>query len=280
MLTVIIPWFNRLELGKALPSIVENVKEVNGSICIVNFMGNLSLLLPQLSDLKKEVNVISFLGDQPFNKSRAQNLGAGSSKTDYLFFCDCDIILPPSSIKNLLAKVTADDSTFATLQGVRETDQNARKANNLVMFGYELKLKIKNGTTVRIIDNEEDVIEGTRQAPGLLMVKRDHFLKVNGYNSRLKGWGWEDQDMICRLTLSAKVKRVQSETALHISHDDASRMQSYHNYSDRWQSRDAMFRQAIANYDNGDFLGTYQQDTNDYLSCDTAHEASKCNAMS
>jgi predicted glycosyltransferase involved in capsule biosynthesis len=238
---------------------LENIQMVNGDLTVVNFMGNSELLQDQIKEFADQLKVITVPGNNRFNKPQAQNLGATHTSHPYLFFCDCDIILPPGILKHLLQQIV-HEGAFVTLAGVKETEKNSRQANNVVMFGYHLKLRIKDGTSVQIIDNEEDVTDGTRQAPGLLMVRRSDFIKVNGYNGRLNGWGWEDQDMICRLTLHAKLRRISEGVAWHISHDDAVRMQSYIGFVDRWQSRDAMFRNALANYDNNDFLGTYSQD--------------------
>ncbi len=261
MLSVVVPWYNRNELKKALPSLVENVREVDGDITIVNFMGDSRWVEEQIADFANEVRVVTVTDHGRFNKARAQNIGAAATSKPVLFFCDCDIIFPKGTLRSLLNEIMDTPDSFGTLKGVVETDENSRQANNLVMFGYELKLKIKDGTSVQIIDNEEDVTDGTRQAPGLLMVRRDDFLKVNGYNAGLNGWGWEDQDMICRLSLYAKCKRITTGIAKHISHDDVARMQSYLGFLDRWQSRDAMFRLALANYDADKFLGTYLEDT-------------------
>ena len=53
-------------------------------------------------------------------------------------------------------------------------------------------------------------------------------------------------------------------TATHLSHDDLARVQAYP-MSNRWESRDKMFRQALDNYDRADFHGTYEADTCGWL---------------
>lgn len=260
MISIIIPWFNRKELKEALPTIMLNAKNVEGEVIIVNFNGDKSFLNTLLLNEEKNLSVIHIENGNEFNKPTAQNIGAYHSSFDYLFFCDCDIYFPDLILKDLITKIKKQKNIFATLKEVKETQQNARKAENLVMFGYHLKLKIADGTEVMIVDNEEDVSLGTRQAPGLLLVNKKDFLSIDGYNSGLDGWGWEDQDIICRLSLSAKLKRMCWGNALHISHDDNSRMLGYKNYEDRWHSRDIMFRRALENYNQGNFKGTYSTD--------------------
>lgn len=261
MISIIIPWFNRAELKEALPNIIANAEYVSGNVTIVNFNGDREFIDEQVGNLKKKLKIIHVSKDSVFNKPAAQNIGAHYTNHDYLFFCDCDIYFQePTTLYHLFEKVKQHGKAFGTLEGVKETKLNARNASNLVMFGYQLNLKIADGTKVTIIDNEEDASDGTRQAPGILLVKRTDFELIGGYNSKLDGWGWEDQDMICRLSLSAKLQRISCGKAMHISHDDESRMLGYKNYHDRWYSRDIMFRRALANYDMNNFMGTFGVD--------------------
>ncbi|HUO38480.1 MAG TPA: galactosyltransferase-related protein [Mycobacterium sp.] len=116
-----------------------------------------------------------------------------------------------------------------------------------------------NGRTLQIIDDEPDPSRPTRRAPGLLVVRRSHFLEVNGFDSNLHGWGWEDQDMIARLTLGVGLHRISRGNAIHVTHDDNLRVSEYRE-KDQWATRDRSFRSALANYDRGWFLGTYARD--------------------
>lgn len=259
MLSIIVTWRNRNELAGALPGLVETAGRLNGEVVIVNFGGDAASLARQLEGFEHAVQVAQWREQRYFHKTKAQNLGAHAARHDMLFFCDCDIIVEPDAIVSLVRKLDAAPGAFATLKGVREMEQNARQAKNVVRFGYRLDVRIRNGRELTIVDNEEDAQDGTRQAPGLLFVRRRDFLAVNGYNGRLHGWGWEDQDMISRLTLGAGLVRHVEGHALHISHDDHARVSQYP-MENRWESRDKMFRQALAYYDDDDFLGTYAQD--------------------
>jgi hypothetical protein len=66
--------------------------------------------------------------------------------------------------------------------------------------------------------------------------------------------------MISRLTLGRGLRRIMSGNAIHLSHDDHARIAYYPAVTSRWESRDRMFRTALANYDDGNFLGTYDRD--------------------
>jgi predicted glycosyltransferase involved in capsule biosynthesis len=260
MVSMIISWRNRIELAQALPSLLEEVENVGGELILVNYGGDEKQLDSQISAHRNRLRVVQIGGIPFFNKCAAHNIGAFYSDQPILFFCDCDILLPQGILASLIHRLEDHQATFLTLAGVTETEKNSRKAKHIVRFGYELNLKAANGRELRIVDHEEDAEDGCRQAPGLLILRKSHFLEINGYNSQLDGWGWEDQDMISRLTLGVGLTRISEGYVLHISHGDEARVMAYP-YADRWASRDRMFRRALANYDDAHFYGTYTKDS-------------------
>ena len=237
---------------------------LEAGVTIVNYAGSPEEFARQTVSARG-AGLIQVEGRPWFNKSRANNIGAAASRSEFLFFCDCDILLEEEQFRPLFELVSARPGTFGTLAGVKETQVNSRQAGNLVCFGYSLHLRTANGRSLTIIDNEEDAADGSRQAPGLLVVRREDFLAVGGYNGGFEGWGWEDQDMIARLTLAGGLERLQHGTARHISHDDAARTKRYAcGAANRWESRDRIFRKALENYDMGRFEGTYEEDAETY----------------
>jgi hypothetical protein len=72
---------------------------------------------------------------------------------------------------------------------------------------------------------------------GCIMFKRSDFDKINGYNERLIGWGYDDDDF--RFRLGNKLRsRPFPPYLFHINHDDNLRTQSYteKNKSNSWNS--------------------------------------------
>jgi glycosyltransferase involved in cell wall biosynthesis len=261
VLSIVVTWRDREELGRALPSIIASAESVNGEVVIVNFGGDRGLLRRQLDGYADRCRVVGGPPQPYFHKAVANNIGARFASRPMLFFCDCDIILPEGLVRSLAHRLAQSPGHFATLAGVRETQVNSRGGRHVVSFGYQLDIRTADGRRLRIVDNEEDAAQGTRQAPGLLLANKTDFLSVGGYNGQLHGWGWEDQDMISRLTLGAGLTRLTEGYALHISHDDAGRIAAYPPVSSRWESRDRMFRTALANYDDNNFMGSYAADT-------------------
>lgn len=259
MVSIVVSWRDRQELHQALPALLATVEGLGGELLVVNFGGDPGFFREQVGTHRGRLAAIEVSDQRYFNKSSAHNLGIRHTRHALVFFCDCDIVLAEGSVAALAARLEAQPGTFGTLAGVRESSRNARGAGHVTCFGYELRIRTADGRFLRIVDNEEDADDGTRQAPGLLMARRADLLRINGYNSRLIGWGWEDQDMIARLTLGAGLERISEGHAVHLSHDDEARVAHYP-IADRWESRDRMFRQALANYDRADFRGTYDAD--------------------
>lgn len=259
MISIVVSWCDRVELRLALPGLIASAQALGGDVTVVNYGGTPDLLEAQVAGFTSDLRIVDVPPQTYFNKARAQNLGAAHTSHPLLFFCDCDILIEPDTLAGLVDRVDGAPGHFATLAGVTETETNARGGGHVTCFGYELLIRTADGRELRIVDNEEDAEDGTRQAPGLLVVHRSDFLAVDGYNSQLHGWGWEDQDMIARLTLGGGCTRIIDGHVLHVSHDDEARVARYP-ISDRWESRDKMFRQALANYDDANFRGTYPAD--------------------
>jgi hypothetical protein len=260
MLSIVVSWRDRNELQVALPGLLAACRSVKGDLTIVNFSGSASLLDEQLGEHRSAVRVAHVREQRYFNKAAAQNVGAASSRQPVLFFCDCDIVVQPDEIAAFARELHSDETIFGTLAGVSESVVNSRGGRHVVSFGYELRIRTQDGRQLRIVDSEEDAESGTRQAPGLLLVSRANFERIGGYNSNLHGWGWEDQDMISRLTLGLGLTRRTRGYAVHLSHDDHARIAHYPHVSSRWESHDRMFRTALANYDEANFTGSYLRD--------------------
>src|SRR4051812_35308799 len=153
MLSIIVSWCNRAELGQTAPAMLACADDLGGELVVVNFGGDRDRLAAQLP-ADGPVRVADAGPQDWFNKARAQNLGAAAARHDVLFFCDCDILLDRAVVGALARSVAGEDGVFGTLAGVHESVRNARGAGTVVCFGYELRIRIANGRELRIVDNE------------------------------------------------------------------------------------------------------------------------------
>jgi hypothetical protein len=92
---------------------------------------------------------------------------------------------------------------------------------------------------------------GMRAGDGIVLVRRDHFLAVGGFNSRLSGWGYEDTDLQVRLQFKLGLERVERGEVLHLTHSAAARDR------EAWRrNKDACMQQ----YARGDYDGSLDHD--------------------
>lgn len=62
---------------------------------------------------------------------------------------------------------------------------------------------------------------------GTHLISYENFMKVNGHNEALEGWGWDDVDFYRRLRSSVKWQRFTRGFLEHIPHDDSIRVENY-----------------------------------------------------
>jgi hypothetical protein len=88
MVSIIVSWRDRNELGTALPFLSASALQVGGEVIIVNFSGDACLLETLLKGDYRNLKLVTVLGQQYFNKAAAQNMGAAHAEYPLLFFCD------------------------------------------------------------------------------------------------------------------------------------------------------------------------------------------------
>lgn len=254
--SVVIPWFNRPDL---ISSLKENFTIFNFDyveVIVVNYGGDKKQIdqIINLSNLKniKLLNIKS----EVFNKSRAINIGVFNAKNEIVFLLDCDIIMNDSII-DITSKLS--EKTFLTLEKTKESEQSNDKIikGEITEIAYFIGFKNSHGKEIKVETNRMYLSENSRSCPGLVIVSKKNFIKVNGMNSDLIGWGWEDIDLVYRLEYH-NIHRQKKGSCIHLTHSDNSR---YLIKENKAINEDYNFKKAMANYLIGDFLGTYLKDT-------------------
>jgi len=119
-----------------------------------------------------------------------------------------------------------------------------------------LEFTFPDGRKIHYQASRRNASGNMRAGPGILLTKKSDLLKVQGYNSNLETWGWEDDDILVRLQYALRLRRVQTGAALHLTHgDDRRALHGSGARSDRLN-----FLKCCRNYSNGLFLGTYCSD--------------------
>jgi len=264
-LSVVIPWFDRGELKATLCRNASQLCGCDTEILVINCGGDSDLLYRQLreslvsSACVRQLNVPTAV----FNKALALNLGVGFSQGSLIFMLDCDILLGPGFIAE--AMISIDGSSFVTVAAVHESrpsvvpelrpDLNGRITS--VTRINELRFSFADGSTICHQTLRRNLFNDARAGQGLVIVTKDNFNKINGYNSEHTGWGWEDTDFQIRLKHCLGLRHLELGEATHLSHDDRKRA-----LFGKSRSRSSMgnLSASLQRYANQDFSGTYLAD--------------------
>lgn len=252
-LSFIIPWFDRPELGTCLLDNQELFQSLDCELIVVNAGGsptNFSRILSSAKGVK--LSGLTITG-ATFTKSLCLNIGVSRSNSDYLFLLDADVILSRRVIKLSTGKLRS--KAFVTIRRGVETDPNSHPHVLRIESGLSERL---NTTKFLFPGGESASIEfwngrHGRCMPGLMLLRKADFLAVQGCNSDLQGWGFEDYDLQIRLQAYLGLKRVSLGTARHITHNIDSK--------EMLRASDARNRAAcFENYRRRNFFGTYAVD--------------------
>ena len=253
-LSVIITWYNRPELRRTLDENRLLFERHGAEVIVVNCGGSETELRGVLSGTGprrlRRIDVHTTV----FNKSLALNLGASVAQSERLFLLDADIILKEDFLPTAFDAVAAQ--SFFTVERVVESNPEPPPQDHLEEMSNQLSFVGRGGrratATVR-----RRFHEGSRNAPGLVVLAREHFLKVGGMNADLLGYGWEDRDLLLRLQFALGLEERSAGTVVHLSHKDENQHEAWR---DRKQGEQSNFAACLKNYRAGHYAGTYDDD--------------------
>lgn len=233
--SVIVPVYNRLEHLRALFICLLNQK-IQPYELIITDDGSSEKVLDYIDDLiesaKFKIKHI-YQEDKGFRKTRALNNAVRESEGDYLIFCDQDLIFPDDYIEKILKNAKKNEYLMGRAHNTEFDEKNIilKKLNETKDYSlieevipksysedmlHQYKLDKKRRILQRLFLNKR----GIRLAGMSYGLFKDDYLKVNGYDEKYQGWGYEDDDFGNRLCVS-RVKSRELKTdmiQLHLYH--------------------------------------------------------------
>jgi len=254
-LSVIVTWCNRTELALTLDKNSEILNQHDAEVVIVNCGGSEADFAEVLAGPKPRRIQPVHVDTQIFNKALAINLGASVARSDRLFFLDADVILKEDFL-DAAFEVLAAQRCFTVLRVFESKPQQLPVTDQLDEMSYSISFVARNGrqATGAVMRRFR---EGSRNAPGLVVLNREHFLRVGGMNADLQGYGWEDRDLLFRLQFALGIEELSAGAVIHLSHGDEVRHEAWRNTA---KSEQENFAVCMKNYRAGYYFGTYQDD--------------------
>jgi glycosyltransferase involved in cell wall biosynthesis len=159
-------------------------------------------------------------------KPRIMNKAIAAAKYDFIIEIDGDIIMNKYFVEDHLRFAKKNKYLFGSRVNIQER-LFSKKNINFTFFSKVIK---KRGRTIRIpllMNFTKSIDKRSRKLIGCnISFWKEDFIKINGFNENLVGWGIDGSEMIQRMhNIGIKGKRLKySGIVYHIYHKEQSKM--------------------------------------------------------
>jgi hypothetical protein len=266
-ISIIIPWNLRAEISEALRQNTRWFQGHQAEILVLNCGGDSRRLKKLLYDLKMQSLRQIDIPASNFNRSLAVNIGLHFTRAPRLFVLGSNDVLTSDLLADAIAFLDSHSfMTVAQIYGLPRPSNWLSPARSQAPCSSSitavtkrtiLRLSWSDGRNIEFESARENLMEGSMAGMRAIAVSKRHMIAIEGYNSSLKGEGWESADLQIRLMRLGTLRHVENGTIRHLMnqrHDRANQL----NYSPL--TREANFQLLCDRYSSGNFLGTYSQD--------------------
>lgn len=183
---------------------------------------------------------------EPIHKTANYNEGAKKAKNDIFVFIDLDIIVNTeklvSEIEDLVNKRELGvhvGYTGVSLYMTQKGEQDFLNTYNI----DDLFLKWKNKFNLTMgLQTEDFTCMNINSVGGCLVMSRQTFNNINGFNPNYKGWGYEDNEVVIRAhNLKQNVTKSNDldNVLYHLPHNVDNKNPSMHKFYEKNQAESA-----------------------------------------
>jgi len=168
--------------------------------------------------------------DLGFRKTMILNKAINKCKGDYIIQIDGDVLLHPMFVKDHLA--AAEDRCFvrgsrARLSALKTKALLGRPDTDLRFYsqGVNHRLNAVRLPYLTVFGQRKEMKSRSVRGSNLAFWKAD-FVKINGYNNDLNGWGHEDEELAARFINNSIIKKIVKLSAVqfHLHHQELPRL--------------------------------------------------------
>lgn len=215
-ISVIVPVYNRLEHIRALFKCILK-QEIQPYELIISDDGSSQKIMDYIGDLleKTEFKVkYIYQEDKGFRKTRALNNAVKEAEGEILIFCDQDLFFPPDYLKKIKLKSRAGEFLMCRAHHTTEEEKNdilkeiekeewnyKDILENIIPKDYPKTLAkmYSEDKRRRILHKFHLNKRGIKLVGMSYSLRKEDYIKVNGYDEKFQGWGHEDDDFGNRL---------------------------------------------------------------------------------
>lgn len=192
----------------------------------------------KLQDITLDVDdkYVLTINQDIIKKCTGYNHGARYANTDILIFLDVDIIIDCSKLLECINEALCNGSPECLIGyngcAFYMTQQGENQFLNTLDV-EDLYSKIKDLHLITNSANEYALLGNNKAVGGCLIMTKESFKEINGFNPFFKGWGYEDNEIISRahrLGLNVTKSNIANHYLYHLPHSDASVNKSQHNH--------------------------------------------------
>lgn len=162
-------------------------------------------------------------------KPKIMNQAIAAAKYDYIVEIDGDIIMNKHFVEDHLTFAEKGHYLFGSRVNIQQKLLSDLFSKKIIHFNFFSKGIKKRGRTIRIpflmnfaksVDQRSSKLRGCNMS-----FWKEDFIKINGFNESLVGWGIDDSEMIQRLhNIGIRGKRLKNAgIAYHIYHKEQSK---------------------------------------------------------
>lgn len=185
-------------------------------------------LIPECEILIKES------ADENFNKCELYNKGALEAKYDTLCFLDSDVFVSKYSLQKSI-ELADTNNVIIGYNGVAIYLSYKAKHSLASDLVYQDMLDIlpPNYVPSRLEKNEMFEVGNLKAVGGCLIMSKECFTDVNGFNPNFVDWGYEDNEIVTRchkLRKNVILTNTKNPYLFHLPHHDVEEDKSAHNF--------------------------------------------------
>jgi hypothetical protein len=231
--------------------------------------------LPDIIDFESNDTYVFCKSDTEWKKGEGYNKGIKLAKTNIINFIDVDAIIHPLQLIEGKLSLEKDNNSgiIYPYNGLFLcTDKNLKnkfcEKQDINLFSLPAPLKEFKAVTKNnqmqcysLINGEYNgiTIGHVNSIGGCVMGRRDNIIKCNGYNPYFKGWGFEDDEIPCRINkLGYTVSRISGVNKplwhLHHFNEEGSKKEDqpfYQHNKNLYEKIKSLSKSEVENYIKG-----------------------------